>query len=1385
MKIIQPHESRKQTQAAASRAASKRVIFVIAVLLCLALFGHFIWMLAPQSVWARIPFKQTLQEEGVPASSAPIQPVSVSVINFAELAAKGAKASEKIHPKGAPVLRAVHPPKSITEGDSAVAERPASASSQGNEIHPLVSSPAPSQSFLAQEDGPEVGTGTFDIPPDTMGAVGPDKLFVNVNSNYRVQDKTTGAALSTVSIATFWASSGVSGVFDPRVQYDPYNQRWILAATSNSDTANSSIVVGISATSDPQGTFTLFRFTVGCAAGSANCDASGETADFPMLGFNKNWVAISWNQFQIGGSGSFVAGKMIAIDYPTLRTGTANSTVFTVTQANNIAAFCMHPATTLSATEDALYVPAHISSASATYRLHKLTGTPAAPVYMLDTISKTRTGGGWTPPGGDILPQTCVGIPGSTCPTTQRSIDSGDAFIRSNVVFRDGNVWYAQTVGLPAGGLTHTGAQWTRIDTSGNFVDGGRVEDPTATSSSGEWYAYPSIAVNANNDVLLGFSNFAATHFARASYALRQGTDAAGTMRDPVIFKEGEDYYAKDFGGSRNRWGDYSHTVVDPSNDQDMWTIQEYAGLRAFQDSQATTNNSRWGTWWAKVPPGGPPPTPTPTPSPTPTPAPTPTPTASGQAVAYQIDPAHSGFQSDGITPPLTTRWSRNLGGWVSYPLIAGGRVFVTVANQSTYGTKLYALDEATGSNSWGPIDLPGTYYWSGIAYDAGRVFALNFDGLLRAFDAASGAPLWSRQLSGQYAFSSPPTAVGGAVYAGGAGSAGTLYAVAEQDGIIKWRAGVENGDHSSPAVSTTGVFVSYACNQAYDFSPSTGALIWHHSSSCEGGGGKTPVLFGSRLYVRDTVLGNLVLDAATGAELGGVSTGPAPALSGSAGYFLTGSTLQARDVTSGAVRWSFTGDGTLSSAPIIDNSYVYIGSRSGKLYALDATTGANVWTGTVGAAVNAPDEQNVSQPLTGLGAGDGLVVVPASTLLVAYQSSRTVQFSSSTYTVSETAPRIDITLTRAGDTTSSASVNYTTIDNAALQNCNVKNGTASPRCDYLNVLGTMNFAAGETSRSFSVAIIDDTYAEGNETFTVRLENPSGAGLGTESTATVTITDNDAVDGPNPLDTAGFFVRQHYLDFLNREPDQSGLDYWSGQVTQCGADQSCIRSKRIDVSNAFFYELEYQQTAAYVIRLYRAAFGNNQPFPNPDSSSPTEAKKIPSYAVFSNDRARLIGSANLGPDQLALANAFVQRPEVLSKYPSSLSLDQFVDAMLATILGDDGVDLSSQRAALIALGNRGAVLYRIADDNSQTNPINNRPFIDAEYNRAFVASQYFGYLRRDSDIEGFLFWLGQVSSGPLRDVGKQHAMVCAFITSAEYQQRVSSVVTHTNSECPH
>jgi hypothetical protein len=294
----------------------------------------------------------------------------------------------------------------------------------------------------------------------------------------------------------------------------------------------------------------------------------------------------------------------------------------------------------------------------------------------------------------------------------------------------------------------------------------------------------------------------------------------------------------------------------------------------------------------------------------------------------------------------------------------------------------------------WGPVDLGGSYDWANAAWDGNKVFTVNSSGQMRAFDDNAGTPLWTVQLPSQRMFSSPPTPIPhsyGLLFTGGSGTGGTVYAVRESDGSVAWTASVLNGDDSSPAVSDTGVYVSYACAQAYDFEPLTGALIWHHETSCEGGGGKTPVLYQGKLYVRDASLGNTILDASTGAGLGTFSGSVAPAFSGSTGFFLNGSTLQAVDLSSGSVLWSFSGDGTLDTAPLLVNGQVYVGGKSGNLYAVNAATGAQTWSASTGSPINGPDEQNLSQPLTGLGAGYDFLVVPAGNTLTLYEDQLSV----------------------------------------------------------------------------------------------------------------------------------------------------------------------------------------------------------------------------------------------------------------------------------------------------------------------------------------------------------------------------------------------------------
>jgi hypothetical protein len=202
------------------------------------------------------------------------------------------------------------------------------------------------------------------------------------------------------------------------------------------------------------------------------------------------------------------------------------------------------------------------------------------------------------------------------------------------------------------------------------------------------------------------------------------------------------------------------------------------------------------------------------------------------------------------------------------------------------------------------------------------------------------------------------------------------------------------------------------------------------------------------------------------------------------------------------------------------------------------------------------------------------------------------------------------ITVNRAGSSNGAVTVDYAVHDSSANQ-----------KSDYSTASGTLSFATGETSKSFTVLINDDSFVEGPEFIDLSLSNPTGGatlGANANGVSRLRIVDNDVVSPPNAnvIDEAQNFVSQHFHDFLAREPDSGGLAFWTGQVTQCGSDPVCLRAKRIDVSNAFFYELEYQQTGSYVFRLYRAAFGNNQPFPNPDNSNQTEAKKLPASTVL-------------------------------------------------------------------------------------------------------------------------------------------------------------------------
>jgi hypothetical protein len=247
----------------------------------------------------------------------------------------------------------------------------------------------------------------------------------------------------------------------------------------------------------------------------------------------------------------------------------------------------------------------------------------------------------------------------------------------------------------------------------------------------------------------------------------------------------------------------------------------------------------------------------------------------------------------------------------------------------------------------------------------------------------------------------------------------------------------------------------------------------------------------------------------------------------------------------------------------------------------------------------------------------------------------------------------------------------------------------------------------------------------------------------------------------NPIDTPEYFVRQQYLDFLGREPDQAGLAFWAGKINQCNGEAGCLRQQRIDVSAAFFGSQEFRETGSFIYRLYQAGLG----------------RQI-GYNEFAADRQQVIGGANLEAARTAFATAFVQREDFVRKYLASTSGEAFVDAILQTINDTTGVDLSDQRQTLISRYQAGATInesraFVLREASDRTD------FASAVYNPSFVLMEYFGYLRRGHDQGGYDFWLNKLNSS----AGNYRGMVCSFMTSAEYQGRFGTLITHTNAEC--
>ena len=437
----------------------------------------------------------------------------------------------------------------------------------GSESHHIASlpvSPAPADTFESSVSPGDI------IPPDTHGAVDSQYCVTAVNTDIRIQTR-GGATISDINLNGFWASVLPSGTetFDPRAFYDQYNKRWILVtdAVNGTTMTKSTVLVAVSKTNDPTGDWYMYAISV---------DTTGASwMDFPNVGYNNKWVTVTGNMFANTMSG--LSGAIVyVIDYASMRSG-AGAPYTAIYQSTS---FSICAAQTYDTTEANLFAIETWNGAVGQLKLWKISGPVSSPTMAPVGYPATTTLWRSDPPGG---------FDGNFAPQAGSSnlINIGDDRI-TTVTYRNHKLWCSHTAFLPQSGPTRSSIMWWQLDTLANPLQNGLVDDATSAT----FYAYSSIAVNANDDALIGMGVFSATTFPSGGYALHLSSDALNSSHPPIVFTHGLANYYETFGAGRNRWGDYSGTCIDPRNDTDFWTIQE---------SSYVGTAPNWYTGWASV----------------------------------------------------------------------------------------------------------------------------------------------------------------------------------------------------------------------------------------------------------------------------------------------------------------------------------------------------------------------------------------------------------------------------------------------------------------------------------------------------------------------------------------------------------------------------------------------------------------------------------------------------------------------------------------------------------------------------------------------------------------------------------------------------------------
>ncbi len=409
------------------------------------------------------------------------------------------------------------------------------------------------------------------IPPDTHGAPGTFVVMATLNNRVWWHGR-DGTHRSDVSLDAFWnVFDRQFDTFDPKLFHDELTGRYIFVTCADAERETSSVLVAVSTGSDPEGTWVFAQIPRDVA------EMGDVWMDYASVGFTEDKITICLNLFSIPDN-QFSGAAVFVIDKAGFMATPSSFDYDQFVMTDQGGTLCPAIASNPGTTDQYL-----VSNWTGDFQgkgflaLYRVTGTVAAGDTAFNRIGFLEIDNTWafTSPTSNFAPQM-----GSTT-----GINNGDSRMHW-VAHRHGRLYVAQTVFLPSGNPDHSAVQWAEISLGATpgVTDHGLLGD----DGDGHFYAFPSLAVNTRGDVVIGMAAFADAIFASGAYAYKP---AGGSYTAPQIFAPGQNSYVLTFSGTRNRWGDYSSTHVDPANATDFWTIQEYAGA----------DENTWRTRWARI----------------------------------------------------------------------------------------------------------------------------------------------------------------------------------------------------------------------------------------------------------------------------------------------------------------------------------------------------------------------------------------------------------------------------------------------------------------------------------------------------------------------------------------------------------------------------------------------------------------------------------------------------------------------------------------------------------------------------------------------------------------------------------------------------------------